>query len=473
MLRVRHRRLSILMLSTVTLVSWTLMGCGDAADSRPDRVVLVTIDTLRADHVGAYGYPLDITPFIDSLAKSGVVFDRALAHASATAPSHASMFTGLYPIQHGVNANGLKLWEGFRTVAEAFSEVGYRTAAFVSTNAHFKWGGLDQGFEIYDEQPLADTSNKKKKAPYRPAVKTIDAAVEWLHGIAREDKVFAWIHLYDPHKRLRPPPENLAQVKRLAKELGPDTHREALRGAHGNLDFRGLYRRILQYDAEILYADQQVERLYREMESTDSDDLWIVTSDHGQGLYSHDRWFGHSKQVYNTQILVPLIFHSTRASFAPARFDNALVQHIDLVPTLIELFDLDFPQSGSPMQGRSLVPYLKGTTPEKITPFSFAQSSRDLGRHLRRPERSWPKYSLQNLEFKYILNERWEDEFYDLRRDPNERHNRLGSDELSEEEARILGTLVRMMETLMATEREAEMVDEDTLERLKALGYLQ
>ena len=462
------------LLFSVAVLALAIPGCTRRTSETPDRVILVTVDTLRADHVGAYGYPLATTPFIDSLAASGVGFGRALAHASATTPSHASVFTGLYPMQHGVNANGLKLWEGFSTLAEAFSAAGFRTAAFVSTNAHFKWGGLDQGFDVYDEQPMEEEGRKKKKVPYRPADKTVDAALEWLDRVDRGDKVFLWIHLYDPHKRLQPPKEHLAEIQRQLGELGIDAHRQALAGAHGDLDFRDLYRKILLYDAEILFADRQLERLYHGMESADSDDLWIVTSDHGQGLFSHDSWFGHSKQVYNTQILVPLIFHSTSGRFEPVWIDDALVQHVDLAPSLVELFELDFTQPGdSSMQGRSLMPYLYGGRPSQPTPYSFAQSSRELGKNPRRSEMSWPKYSLQNLDFKYILNERWEDELYDLRADPNERHNKLDSPELLEEEARLLGTLVRMMETLTNAKVEAEMVDEGTLERLKALGYLQ
>jgi arylsulfatase A-like enzyme len=469
------------LLSTTLFAAAVFHGCSSDSDERPDRIVLVTIDTLRADHVGAYGYPLDVTPFIDSLAETGVGFGRALAHASATAPSHASIFTGLYPIQHGVNANGLKLPDELGTLAEAFSEEGYKTAAFVSTNAHFRWGGLDQGFDVYDEQPLngEESTGKNKKTgrakvgKYRPADQTIDAALEWLSGVEPRQKIFLWIHVYDPHKKLRPPHRYRDQVTRLVEELGADRYRQALQDAHGDLDYRHLYRDILLYDAEILFVDSQLERFYRAMESPRSDDLWIVTSDHGQGMYSHDSWFGHVKQVYNTQILVPLIFHYTARPSEPTWIADSLVQHVDLLPTLAEIVGLDFSQPGLLPQGRSLVPFLNGSRPEQTAPYSFAQSSRDLGKHMRRPERSWPKYSLQSLEFKYILNERMDDEFYDLRADPFERHNKLDAAELADDEARVLGTLVRMMETLTNTEVEAEMVDDATIERLKALGYLQ
>lgn len=460
----------------ILIIGTTLYGCSRGSEEKPDRVVLVTIDTLRADHVGAYGYPLDITPFIDSLARSGVGFSRALSHASATAPSHASIFTGLFPIQHGVDANGLKLWEGFNTLAEAFREAGYQTAAFTSTNAHFKWGNMHQGFDYYNEQALADSKRPrrdKKQDPYRPANETIDAALEWLNDASSSDKLFLWIHLYDPHKKLKPPQPEREEVARLVEGLGRKQHKEALQAAHGDPGFRKLYRKVLLYDAEILFVDRQLERLYRAMDSPDSNDLWIITSDHGQGLYSHESWFGHSKQIYNTQILVPLIMHYTHAESEPVWIEDAVVQHIDLVPTLSELVGFEISQPDSSLQGRSLVPYLTGTPPRATPGQSFAQNSRHRGRSKRRPTLSGPRYSLQNLEFKYILNEFEDDEFFDLRVDPNERLNQLDTEEMADDRDRLLGTLVRMMDTLSNTEIEVESVDEATLERLKALGYLQ
>lgn len=118
-----------------------------------DRIILITIDTLRADHLGCYGYPRDTSPFIDSLAKRGILFQKALCPMATTSPSHVSIFTSLYPIQHNVLKNGHKLSDEFVTLAELLREINYKTAGIVSTGAHFKPGNIDQGFEYFNNMP--------------------------------------------------------------------------------------------------------------------------------------------------------------------------------------------------------------------------------------------------------------------------------------------------------------------------------
>ena len=448
-------------------------GCQKSL-SVPDRIVLVTIATLRADHVGFEGYPLPITPFLDSLAERGVVFGQAMAQAPTTGPSHASIFTGLYPIQHRVQANGQKLDPVFVTLAEALSEGGFRTAAFVSTNAHFKWGALGQGFDVYDEQPLIDESgDKNRRRKYRPAGETIDAAIEWLAGQEADEKLFLWIHVYDPHKPLQPPEEFLDEVRQLSRKLGVEELKDHLRAAHGDPDRRRMFKDIQRYDAEILYVDRQLHRLYEALAKPRSNDLWIVTSDHGQGLNSHDGWMGHARQIYEVQMRVPLLFFSTRGGLSPARVDNSLVEHVDLVPTVAELANLNFEQKLGEVQGVSLVPYLTRETSRDTKGFSLAQNSWYRRWKKGRANQSRPKLSLRTLESKYISNEGDEDEFYDLRADPNERNNLIHSSEHAAERDRMKSSLLRLVESLENLEIDPESVDDETLERLRALGYLQ
>ncbi len=450
-----------------------LIGCGRAS-TPPDRVVLVTIDTLRADHVGFQGYPLPITPFLDSLAEQGVVFRQALAQAPTTGPSHASIFTGLYPIQHRVQANGQKLDPVFLTLAEALSAGGFETAAFVSTNAHFKWGDLSQGFQVYDELPLyGDDGGKTRRNEYRPAAETIDAAIDWLAEQDPDEKLFLWIHVYDPHMPYQPPAEYLEKVRRMAEELGEENHRDYLRAAHGNPDLDRLYRKIQRYDAEILYVDHQLERLYGALAAPGSKDLWIVTSDHGQGLDSHDGWMGHARQIYEVQMRVPLLFHFTANGPAPAVIDDSLVEHVDLLPTVVELTGLSFQQQLAEVQGISLVPYFRQSSARSSKGYSLAQSSWYRRRKKGRANQSLPKLSLRSLESKYISNEGEEDEFYDLRVDPNERNNLIADPGHTAERDRMHTALRRMVESLENLEIDPESVDEETLERLRALGYLQ
>jgi arylsulfatase A-like enzyme len=457
------------------VIATCLTGCRQALP-RPDRIILVTIDTLRADHVSAYGYPVEITPFLDSLAARGVAFARAFAQSATTGPSHASLFTGLYPIQHGVQANGRKLDRSFMTLAEGLAANGYRTAAFVSTNAHFRWGNLSQGFEVYDEQPLPEGRRQKGKRirRYRPANATIDAALDWLVGVERSEKLFLWIHLYDPHKGLHPPDRDLRQVERLAKKLGRRAHQDFLRAAHGNPDRGKLYRNILLYDAEIRFVDRELRRLYAAMATEGSRDLWIVTSDHGQGLDSHHGWFGHAKQIYNVQLRVPLVFHLTEPGLPPAMIEDVIAEHVDIAPTIAELAGFELSQPRAAVQGSSLTAYLRGDRPAAVKTLSFAQSSRYRKRAPgRRPNRGKPKMSLQSLQHKYILTEGSEDELFDLSLDPHERRNLIAEPEYAGRRAELQARLLGMVETLADSEIEAESVDEDTLDRLRALGYLQ
>ena len=438
----------------------------------PDRVILVTIDTLRADHVSAYGYPLSTTPFIDSLAAEGLLFRHAFAHAPVTGPSHASIFTGLYPLQHGVEANGQKLDQRFNTLAEAMAAAGYRTAAFVSTNAHFRWADFSQGFEIYDEQPILSKKKRGKRTrKYRPANRTVDAALEWLARLPSDERLFVWIHLYDPHKGLNPPKRHLAKIRHEIERLGRAEHLAHLRDAHGQMTV-SLYDQIQRYDAEIRFADSELERLYQSMSREESNDLWIITSDHGQGLGSHDGWFGHLRQIYNTQLRVPLIFHATDSSLQVGIVEKQLVELVDLVPTLGEIVGFDFNQELGQGRGVSLVPLLSGGRQPRPNQLSFAQGT-IYKQSLRRKARLKPKYTLQSLESKYILNEGKEDEFYEVDVDPFERSNRVDDPDVDSVRSRMQELLVTMIETLPSPEFEVEEVDDETKERLKALGYLQ
>ena len=373
-----------------------------------------------------------------------------------------------------MQANGQKLDPVFSTLAEAFSDAGFRTAAFVSTNAHVKGGDLSQGFHVYDEQPRFDPDgSRNRRKEYRPAGETIEAAIEWLAGQEADERLFLWIHVYDPHLPLQPPEEHLEEVKQLARQLGVEVLKDHLRAAHGDPDRRRTFKDIQRYDAEILYVDRQLQLLYEALTRPRSNDLWIVTSDHGQGLKSHDGWMGHARQIYDVQMRVPLIFFSTRGLFSPARIEDSLVEHVDLVPTIVELANLEFEQKLGEVQGKSLVPFLTRDASRNTKGYSLAQNSWYRRRKKGRANQSRPKVSLRTLESKYISNEGEEDEFYDLRADPYERNNLIHSSERAAERDRMQSALQRLVESLENLEIDPESVDEETLERLRALGYLQ
>ncbi len=447
----------------------------------PERIVLVVIDTLRADHLGSYGYRRPVSPFLDSLAERGVVFSRAYAQSSTTQPSHASLFTSLYPLQHNVHRNGFRLDESYVTLAELLARQGFATAAFTSTDAHFDWGGLRQGFEHYDElaqdgSTKHDTKRKPDDKLYRPANETIDSAIRWLDAVSPDQRFFLWVHLFDPHgprdppaeylQKLRPKnvAERLAQIEFLKTEHRLDTSRNG-----------ALRRQILLYDGEIAFVDAELRRLYSELarRGLDNGALWVVTADHGEGLENHG-WFGHSKQLYNAQLHVPLIFHFDGDLYAGRVVADQVVEQVDLAPTLLDLVEtadaLD--EQIVPIQGQSLVPLMRGAIGGYTKRYAFAQRSLYPQRRQLRLESmtKGQNYALQTLDSKYLLYTDGDDEFYDLARDPYETRNRI--DRASREKDELRTALEELIEAL-GSERAPLPVDSQAIERLRALGYLQ
>ena len=308
----------------------------------PQRLVLITIDTLRADHMSSFGYPIATTPFLDRLAAEGTLFTRAYAHSATTKPSHSSMFTSLYPVQHRVQNNGLVLDEEFETMAELLGAAGYATAAFVSTDAPLG-GNVRQGFEEWDQHRV-DREMEGGRKLYRDAGDTVDRALAWVGEAVADgrESFFLWVHVYDPHKPLQPPDEVLAEVEGMIAELGEQAYRDLLvsRGIPAADEDSGARTDVAAYDAEIMYADRQLARLFAHFDAAGLNDeaVWIVTSDHGQGLGAHD-WFGHSKQIYNAQLWVPLLFWRADGA-AGIRVHERVVQHVDMLPTVAAIFQL-------------------------------------------------------------------------------------------------------------------------------------
>lgn len=433
------------------------------------RIFLVTIDTLRADHLGAYGYPRATSPFLDSLAASGVRFDRAFAHSGTTQPSHASLFTGLYPVQHGVLRNGQSLAGEFITLAELMRDAGHTTAGFTSTDAHFSWGGLTQGFEHYDEL------QRLEQERYRPADRTVDAAIGWLETRSRDDPFFLWLHLFDPHRPFDPPARHSAQMTprtdQQRQRLADFLRRERFLPVRPD---GPLLSRVILYDAEIAFVDEQLQRLSDWLEGSGllEGSLWVVTADHGQGLETHG-WFGHSKQIFNTQLRVPLILWSPDGRLGKGRVIDTVVEHVDMAATLAELTGVErgLAAQVEPVQGASWLPLL-GWPGRYDKCCAFAQrSSYPTRRKDRNPDvPAGGLFAIQDERAKYLLFTRGADQFFDLAQDPYEQVDRiLEQPELAET---YRDRLTGLIDELSAG-REAREVDAEAIRRLRALGYIQ
>lgn len=440
-------------------------------ENAPRRVVLVTLDTQRADFMSAYGHPLETTPFFDSMAREGVLFRRAYSHSATTKPSHSSLFTSLYVMQHGVESNGLVLDLEFQTMAEMMADAGYRTAAFVSTDAPLG-GNVNQGFEHWDQFTAPDEPGQRSQ--YRPAEETVDAALSWLEGFDPEEKLFLWVHVYDPHRPMQPPQERREAVQAMIAGIGEEVYDAMLTERGIPVERSRVYDEVVDYNAEVLYADAQIGRLFQTMDQAGLNRraMWIITGDHGQGLGAHD-WFGHSVQIYNAQLHVPLLFWFSEVR--QPREVTRVVEHVDVLPTLAELTGARVEQV-MPIQGRSLIADLEGGRDMDAKWFAFAERSRYADATERRQERGnyepGSRYALQDARFKYQLFTEGADEFYDLEADPYEMVNLIESEEFAVDRDQMLEVLVDLIANLPRGQA-AEGVSPEEIERLRALGYIQ
>ncbi len=315
-----------------------LLACGP---SGPPSIVLVTVDTLRADHLGVYGYTRPTTPNLDRLAEGALVFERAQSHAPETRTSFASLLTGYLP--HETQVLSLHpLPAAIDTLAERLRGAGYATLAVVGNymlrNAkRFRDGeGWAQGFDVYDDE--MQQRELVRRWPERTAAATVDRAVELLRAEPRRP-LFLWVHFQDPHGPYTPPARHLRELgteKRPPRLLRPN---ENLSGSGGiprhhrlgeSLDF---HHYVDRYDAEIRFFDAQLGRLLAALDAEGLGEAWLVfTSDHGEGMGERDFYFSHIGYLYQSLTHVPLIL---RVPGGPSGRRRDFVQHVDVVPTLL------------------------------------------------------------------------------------------------------------------------------------------
>jgi arylsulfatase A-like enzyme/Tfp pilus assembly protein PilF len=399
-------------------------------------VIIVTLDTTRADHLGCYGNANARTPAIDGLARSGALFTQAASPAPLTLPAHCSIMTGLYPTNHGVRLNGTNaLSQQHTTLAEALSENGYQTGAFLGAFVLDGRWGLNQGFRTYDDQfDLKKFKQLDLAAVQRPANEVMDAALGWLDS-RKSEPFFAWIHLYDPHTPYEPP-----------EPLSSEFRNRGPAGA---------------YDGEIAFADQQVARCLSWLRNAGLDQrtIIVIVGDHGEGLGSHGEGT-HGFFVYDYALHVPFIVATPIDGLKGVRVDSQ-VSLVDVFPTVLALTGIDVQTS---VHGRSLLPAMFGSA-AAAEPYAYGESMS--------PELQFGWSALQSLRsarYKYIEAPR--PELYDLVVDPNETTN------LFAQQPAVAFDMAGRLDRLIAeTSRnapapEAANLDQGTLERLAALGYV-
>jgi arylsulfatase A-like enzyme/predicted Zn-dependent protease len=402
---------------------------------RPN-VVLITLDTTRADHVGCYGDPQARTPAIDALARRGVLFGQAATVAPLTLPAHSSIMTGFYPTYHGVRLNGsTALSQEQTTLAEALSREGYQTGAFIGAFVLDGRWGLNQGFGVYDDQfDMKRFKHLDLAAVQRPGNQVMDSALRWLEG-RRDRPFFAWIHLYDPHSPYEPPEPLLSEF-----------------GSRGPAAL---------YDGEIAFADQQVARLVAWLQKVELDQktIVVVLGDHGEGLGSHGEGT-HGYFLYDYALHVPFVVATPFDALRGHRVDSQ-VSLVDVFPTVLALAGID---STARVHGRSLLPEML----QKKAPGQGYAYSESMTPNL---QYGWSAlHSLRSPRYKLIQAPR--PELFDLAADPREETNVFDQ---HRDVARAMG---RDLDRLMAESGrdapapEAANLDKETVERLAALGYV-
>ena len=330
-------------------------------------IVLITVDTLRADHLGCYGYTRDTSPNIDGLAEDGMVFEHCFGHAPETRMSMASLFTGFYPHETKITRVDY-IPQSITTLAEILQSDGYRTAAVVSnymlrSRQGFEKGEcFEQGFTIYD-----DTMEQQKTGrnfPERTAVHTTNAAIELLEKFAGE-KLFLWVHYQDPHGPYVPPEpfasqfvtsdmpvqEIKLQTESPEQPYLPFSGRGALPHYQQLGSHRDFHYYVSQYDGEIRYTDEHFRRLIDSLKQLGlyNNALIVFSADHGEGMGEHDYFFAHGEYVYAHQLHVPLIMkYGDRLRGRRQEF----VQHVDLAPTILNICGL---AHNFPLRGRDLL----------------------------------------------------------------------------------------------------------------------
>jgi choline-sulfatase len=400
---------------------------GGTSGAKNASLLFVTIDTLRADHVGAYGYASAATPALDRLAREGLLVEDAVVQVPQTRPSHVSIFTGRLPYEHGIRDNfSPPLDPVHPTLATLLKKQGYATGAFIGAYPVSRDSGLDRGFDVFDD-PFggAASGGVHVEQSERPAAAVVDATLAWLQGLGPRP-FLAWVHLYDPH----------------APYAAPSPYRERFREQ--------------PYDGEVAYADSQLGRLldWLDRSGEASRVLVVVTSDHGEGLGEHGE-DEHQLFVYDSTLRVPLLM-SWPGRLPAGRRVTGQFRSIDLLPTLLELLGQPVvPASGA---SRAAVLLEAGRIPESE---SYAESlfgSLHFG---------WaPLRALRGQGWKYI--DAPHAELYSLREDPGETRNRLDDRE------QVASSMRHRLSGFDASgpPAAAGSADPDAAERLAALGYV-
>lgn len=443
----QFRTLRVSILGFCTLAALTLVACrssrspspnknvsrtgvsSSAVQPQPVNVVLITLDTVRADHLHCYGYENIKTPTVDGLAANGVLFEKAVTQTPLTEPSHASIFTGTYPNVNHVRDNGFELPPSSVTLATILQRAGWDTAGFISSAVLSRQFGFNRGFATYDGQGMEATDKiTGQPVAARPANITVDHAISWLNTQSGKP-FFVWLHLYDAHTPYHPPAQFLKQYPKSP------------------------------YDAEIAFEDQQLGRFLGVVrkKSLPEKTLVLLLSDHGEGLGQHGE-DGHGIFLYDSTVRIAWIM--TGPGIPAGVRVRQQAREIDALPTVLDLLG---GKASSAIQGTSLVPAFSG----KTVPTTYSYE-----------ETLYPKINMGWAELRGIHTADWmyvrapRPELYDLDKDPGELNNVIAT---HPKEFRELEAELKRSSRLGSNNTETVVtrpLDQKTLNQLRSLGYV-
>ena len=392
--------------------------------SADQNIVLITIDTLRADALSSYGGPAR-TPHIDALAAGGARFTFAHAHTVLTLPSHTTILSGRLPYEHGIRDNGgFRVHAGTRTLATELKPLGFATGAFVGGFPLSKRFGLTPGFDVYDDQMPEMRGAIEASMPDRPADAVVSRALDWVGK--QSGKFFLWVHVYDPHSPYRPPAD-------LAAEYASQP-----------------------YYGEVAFVDRAFGPLFDRLRALQRPSTIVLTADHGESLGEHGE-ATHGMFAYESTLRVPLVIAHVGAGIRAARGSviDSPARHIDIVPTIMSAIGAPADTS---LQGTSLLPALHGARNDNESSYFEAMSYNLV--------RGWaPLRGVLNAHEKYI--DLPIPELYDLDRDPHESANLMRE---QPDRARVMLNLLRQFN--MAPPDRPSGESQQTQEALRSLGYV-
>jgi len=484
---------------------------GTAAAGRPN-ILLISIDTLRADHLSSYGYTGSSTPNIDALAADGIRYAHASTTAAFTVPAHASMMTGLFPSTHGATyqhedpaafaIRGMN--SSYPTMAEILSERGYDTAAFVSCSLTGHAFGFARGFDLFDDR--IDRLGSARELVYsrtmafrilssagvftrddldaeRRADEVTPLAQTWLRAHGDDRPFFLFVHYYDPHAPYAPPPPYDRRAD--GSTIKPVYQGKLLLQGGYTLTPAALDDTLTLYDGEIRYVDHYLGDLLRTLEETGEIDhtLIILVGDHGESFGEHDHW-AHTRVLYEDVASVPFIMRLPGRRAAGTVVTDVIAQPTDILPTALSVAGL---KTEARFEGRDLTAWLEPRTERAAAALSpqaprapggprvaFAEQPRS-DDSVRRYGNRWDRdlATARTLRWKYIHASNGVEELYDLLDDAGETENLADRDTDALETMRRLEAAWRRALAIADGEAPSDAVDEGTREKLRSLGYVQ